>query len=54
VSPWRPHHHGVSDSTYQQAAKFFSPDGIGEIIMAAVLMNAWNRIAVSTHLPLSQ
>ena len=45
------HQTGVSDSTYKQAEKFFSPETIGEIIMSIVLMNAWNRIAVSTHIP---
>jgi len=44
------HQQGVSDSTYKQAEKFFSPETIGEIIMSVILMNAWNRIAVSTHL----
>lgn len=43
------HRHGVSDETYQQAAQFFSEEAIGETIMAIVLINAWNRIAVSTH-----
>lgn len=47
------HLHGVSDATYRQAETYFSPTAIGEIIMSTVLMNAWNRIAVSTHLPLS-
>ncbi len=42
------HNHGVSDATYSKAAKFFSDQAIGEIIMAIVLINAWNRIAVST------
>lgn len=45
-------HTGVSDATYQLAEKFFSPEMIGEIIMATVLINAWNRIAVSTQLPI--
>ena len=48
------HQNGVSDSTYKQAEQFFSPGTIGEIIMSVVLMNAWNRIAVSTHMPLGQ
>jgi len=48
------HLKGVSDDAYKQAAQFFSAETIGEIIMAAVLINAWNRIAVSTHLPISQ
>jgi AhpD family alkylhydroperoxidase len=44
--------HGVSDETYSEAAKYFDEKTIGEIIMLIVLMNAWNRIAVSTHIPL--
>jgi len=47
------HESGVSDSTYKQAEKFFSPQTIGEIIMSIIVMNAWNRIAVSTHLPVA-
>lgn len=44
------HNKGVSDETYKAAEKFFSAETIGEIIMSTVLMNMWNRIAVSTHL----
>lgn len=44
--------HGVSDATYQQAAQFFSGEQIAHIIMSIVLINAWNRIAVSTRLPI--
>ena len=47
------HQSGVSNSTYKQAEKFFSPQTIGEIIMSIIVMNAWNRIAVSTHLPVA-
>jgi AhpD family alkylhydroperoxidase len=47
------HQNGVSENTYKQAEKFFSAETISEIIMSVVLMNAWNRIAVSTHIPLS-
>jgi len=46
------HQGGVSDSTYKQAEQFFSPEKIAEIIMSIVLINAWNRIAVSTYKPL--
>jgi len=46
------HQHGVSDAVYKLAEQFFSADVIGEIIMSIVSMNAWNRIAVSTHMPL--
>jgi len=41
---------GVSDTTYNAAAKFFSAEAIAEIILLTILMNAWNRIAVSTHM----
>lgn len=47
------HQHGVSDDTYQNAAKFFSSEAIADVILAIVIMNAWNRIAVSTHKPIS-
>ena len=41
--------HGLSDETYQVAQQFFSETQIGEIIMAIVVINAWNRIAISTN-----
>lgn len=44
------HQHGVSDSTYAEAEKYFSQEEISHIIMSAALINTWNRIAVSTHL----
>jgi AhpD family alkylhydroperoxidase len=44
------HQHGISDETYQQAEVFFNAETIGDIIMATIAMNGWNRIAVSTHL----
>jgi AhpD family alkylhydroperoxidase len=47
------HRNGVSDNTYKQLEMFFSGETIAEIIMAVILMNAWNRIAVSTHTPIS-
>ncbi|WP_428660391.1 carboxymuconolactone decarboxylase family protein [Runella sp.] len=48
------HHNGVSDATYKQAERFFSPETIAQIIMSAVVINAWNRIAVSTQLPIGK
>jgi AhpD family alkylhydroperoxidase len=44
---------GVSDSVYQQAEQFFGSETVGEMIMAVALINTWNRIAISTHLPVS-
>lgn len=46
--------HGVSDSVYKEVEKFFSPETISELIMSIILINAWNRIAVSTHQPLGE
>ncbi|CAA7386146.1 carboxymuconolactone decarboxylase family protein [Chryseobacterium fistulae] len=43
---------GLSEETYQQAKKFFDESQIAQIIMAVVTINAWNRIAISTHLPI--
>ncbi len=40
---------GLSETTYQKALKHFSELQIAEIIMVAVTINAWNRIAVSSH-----
>lgn len=43
---------GLTDETYQKAQSFFTDNQIAQIIMAVVTINAWNRIAVSTHLPI--
>jgi len=43
------HQNGLSDETYQKATGLFSENQIAQIIMAIVTINAWNRIAVSTH-----
>ena len=45
---------GLSDEAYANASKFFSESQIAEIIMAIVTINAWNRIAVSTHLQVGE
>lgn len=41
---------GLTDETYEKAAQLFDEEQIKNIIMAAVTINMWNRIAVSTHL----
>jgi AhpD family alkylhydroperoxidase len=45
------HYNGVSEETYNNAKQFFSSEAIADIIMSSVLINAWNRIGVSTQLP---
>ncbi|MGK6343765.1 carboxymuconolactone decarboxylase family protein [Chryseobacterium sp. DT-3] len=41
---------GLTEETFQKAKKYFDEAKIAQIIMAIVTINAWNRIAVSTHL----
>lgn len=45
---------GLSEATYTKATTIFSDNHIAAIIMAIVTINAWNRIAVSTHLQIPQ
>jgi AhpD family alkylhydroperoxidase len=44
------HNHGLSDETYQKAEQLFNGNYIAQVIMAAVTINAWNRIAISTKM----
>lgn len=43
------HQNGLTSSTYEKATRLFSENQIAQIIMGIVTINAWNRIAVSTH-----
>lgn len=40
---------GVSDETYNKAAQLFDDNYLAQIIMAIVTINAWNRIAITSH-----
>lgn len=40
---------GVSDKTYQEASEMLDEHTLSQAIIAIVTINAWNRIAVSTH-----
>lgn len=40
---------GVSDETYDAVLNFFGEKGIAQIIMQIIVINTWNRIAVSTQ-----
>lgn len=46
------HQHGLSQETHQKAVNLFDEAYIAQVIMAIVTINAWNRISVSTHLPI--
>lgn len=48
------HLQGLSDKTYQKAKAIFTESYIAQLIMVVVSINAWNRIAISTQLPVSR
>jgi len=41
---------GLSDATYEQALELLGENGVAQCIMQIVAINAWTRIAVSTHM----
>lgn len=47
------HQNGLSEETYQLAEKLFGQTNVAQIIMAIVAINSWNRIAISTSLPIN-
>ncbi|PCJ67253.1 MAG: hypothetical protein COA58_02745 [Bacteroidetes bacterium] len=44
---------GLASETYQKAIEILGENTFSQIIMAITTINAWNRIAVSTHKPIS-
>lgn len=47
-------HGGVSDTTYAEAERLLGQQKLIEVMMAIVTINGWNRIAISTHLPVAK
>ncbi|RAJ02398.1 AhpD family alkylhydroperoxidase [Chitinophaga skermanii] len=43
-------HAGLTEPTYEKAIALFGQEKTAQIIMATVIINAWNRIGVSSHL----
>lgn len=41
--------HGLTETTYNNALKYFNEETIAQIIMSVVVINAWNRISVASH-----
>jgi AhpD family alkylhydroperoxidase len=41
---------GLPDDVYEAALEQFDEEELAQVIAACVVMNAWNRIAVSTHM----
>jgi AhpD family alkylhydroperoxidase len=46
-------HGGVSDETYNKVVALFGEDGFSQLVMAIVAINAWNRLAITSHTPLT-
>lgn len=44
------HQNGLSEATYERARAVFDDTYLAQVIMAAVTINAWNRIAISTRM----
>ena len=40
---------GVSDETYDKVIKAYGENGVAQLIMQIIIINSWNRIAVSTR-----
>jgi AhpD family alkylhydroperoxidase len=45
---------GLTEETYYKAKQVFDEATIAQIIMAIITINAWNRIGISTHLPIAK
>jgi AhpD family alkylhydroperoxidase len=41
-------HQHVADKTYNEAAALFDEEYLGQIITAAIVINAWNRVGIAT------
>ena len=40
---------GVSDHTYDEVLKYYKENEVAQIIMQIIIINSWNRIAISTN-----
>jgi AhpD family alkylhydroperoxidase len=38
----------VSDKTYNEAAALFDEEYLGQLLMAMIIINAWNRVGIAT------
>ncbi len=45
---------GLTEETFQKAKQLFDESQIAQIIMAIITINSWNRIAISTHMPIAK
>lgn len=45
---------GLSEDTYQKALQYFGDTGVAQLIFTVVVVNSWNRIAISMHMVAEQ
>nr|WP_299389019.1 carboxymuconolactone decarboxylase family protein [Allomuricauda sp.] len=45
---------GLTEATYQRAISIFDAPYFSQIIIAIATINVWNRVAISTHMPVPQ
>ncbi|KYG78466.1 hypothetical protein AWW68_06775 [Roseivirga spongicola] len=48
------HNGGLSTETYNKALSVLGEKYLAQVIMSVVAINAWNRIAISTHKPITE
>ncbi|PWL31203.1 carboxymuconolactone decarboxylase family protein [uncultured Roseivirga sp.] len=48
------HNGGLSTETYNKALSILGEKYLAQVIMSVVAINAWNRIAISTHKPITE
>jgi AhpD family alkylhydroperoxidase len=48
------HQKGLTTETYNKAMSLFGQNYFSQIIMAITVINAWNRMAISTNKPIKQ
>jgi AhpD family alkylhydroperoxidase len=41
---------GLPDDVYEAATEHFDDEELGQLIFACIVINGWNRVAVSTHM----
>ncbi len=45
---------GLTEETYAKAKKLFDDRQMADIIMAAIVINMWNRMGISTHMAIGK
>ncbi len=41
---------GLSDKTYEKAVTIYGEQKVAQLMLAIIVINGWNRIAIATHM----